>query len=240
VIFNWLPVTPDQILVTAGLVPAWSMAFVIDYGLLELLLATTRGAMHSRRSRRRESLELVDNDARLPVLGDARRAKFAMWELLACAFRGDSVMVTLPRQEWPVVTVCALKSLLELASVGRGGPDGPALVQNFRQQFPPFKKGYQRADSDLTAVVTIGSKVELPDLFHDILQHSLVPYARAIEHSSLPYKLTSVVPQWSYGQLLLQTGSILVPRLSSIAESFGKLRDLWYLMFACVVGNTIF
>jgi len=165
VTFNWLPVTPDQISVTTALVPAWFMAFAIVYDLLELSLATARGAMYSQRLQRMEPLELVDNDACLLVLGDEWRTKSVLWELLASGFRGDSVMSTLPRHEWPVVTMCALKSLLELASVGRSGPDGPAPVPHFRQQFPPVNRGYQRADSDLTvtdgteAVVTIGREI---------------------------------------------------------------------------------
>lgn len=171
VTFDWLPVTPDQISLTAALVSAWPMVFATVYGPLELSLATGRGAVCGRRSRRMEPPELVDDDACLPALGDERRTKFALWELLASGFRGDSVMSALPRHEWPVVTVRALKSLLELASAGRGGPDGPAPVPHFRQQFP---------------------EVELSDLFHDILQRSLAPYARASEHSSLPYKPTRV------------------------------------------------
>ncbi|KAL4096576.1 hypothetical protein QTP88_021502 [Uroleucon formosanum] len=82
VTFDWLPVTPDQISLTAALVSAWPMVFATVYGPLELSLATGRGA-----------------------------------------------------------------------------------------QFP---------------------EVELSDLFHDILQRSLAPYARASEHSSLPYKPTRV------------------------------------------------
>lgn len=168
-------------------------AFAANYDRPGFPLAAVYGGGVSKDSRRRFRWlvppQSVDYDTYLPILVDGLRerptpyktcAALALWDLLTLDVTGERVLAALPRIVFPLrnalnvgdadwsCVVRAMKTLQMIATAGKDGQVGLALVPYYRQLLTPINT-YRQIEVLSTDGLTLNTAYNLADLCGETL-----------------------------------------------------------------------